>query len=422
MSMKITVIGAGSSYTTEIIEGLAQKTASLPVSQISLMDIDETRLSIMEGFCRRFARHLGLDVKIEATTDRRRAIDGASFILSQIRVGGNVQRALDEKIPLKYGIIGQETTGPGGMFKALRTIPAMLAIARDVEELNPNAWIINYTNPTGLVAEAVNNHTRVTIAGLCAGGNFPRDAVVAALKVAPEAVYYDYFGLNHLNFGYNVRVNGRPLTEDEFEQVLQKATWGSLDIDLMRKLHMLPSPYLQYFYHRSKSVAQAAKKEHTRAEVVQSIEKEVFAAYADPSQHTKPDALARRGGGGYSEIALSVMESAYNNIDRVIVVNAPNRGAVPGLPENAVLELPCVVNASGIFPLRMNAVPQEVWGLIAAVKNYEQLAVKAAVSGDRDTALLALMAHPLVGDYEIAVPLLDEMLEANRAYLPQFYK
>jgi 6-phospho-beta-glucosidase len=420
-ALKIAVIGAGSSYTPEIIEKIHQRREHFPVSQVTFMDIDRGRLEIMLGFCRRFAAHLGSDIPIEATTDRRKALEGANFVLTQIRVGGNAQRILDEKIPLKYGVIGQETTGPGGMFKALRTIPPMLEVARDVEELCPQAWIINYANPTGMIAEAVTQYTDVTIAGLCAGGNFPRDHAVEALGVPPEEVSYDYFGLNHLNFGYNLRVHGVPLTDEEYDKVLEVATWGSVQQELIRLLRLVPSPYLPYYFHRERSVREAQSKPLTRGEQVQQIEREVFAAYANPDQVTKPEALNKRGGGGYSEMALSVMEAAYNNIDKVIVINTPNNGAVECLPDEAVIEVPCLVNASGITSLRQPEVPKTVWGLIAAVKNYEQLTVEAAVTASRETALLALLAHPLVGDFEKAKALLEDMLEANRVYLPGFF-
>lgn len=419
--MKIAIIGAGSSYTPEIIEELVKLKERLPVTCLAFMDIDEQRLEIMSGFCKRFMQHLGHSIPIEADTDRRKAIEGSRFVLTQIRVGGNAQRVLDEKIPLKYGVIGQETTGPGGMFKALRTIPVILEIARDIESYAPDAWMVNYTNPTGLVAEAVNKHTHVTVAGLCAGAFFPRHAVQHALKAPSESIYYDYFGLNHLNYGYNLRVNGRLLNDEEWDQVAQTATWGSVDPELIRLMRVIPSPYLQYYFHHKRCVKQAKEKPLTRGETVQKIEEEVFRAYADPAQHTKPEALTKRGGGGYSEIALSVMEAAYRNQDRIIIINVPNRGAVSGMPDEAVLEIPCLVNASGIFPIRQPEVPQVMWGLISAVKIYEQYAVEAAVSGNRETALLALMAHPLVGEYETARLLLEEMLLANQAFLPQFF-
>jgi 6-phospho-beta-glucosidase len=421
MTMKIAIIGAGSSYTPEIIEELVKLKDRLPVTRLAFMDIDEQRLEIMTGFCQRFMQHLGHQIEIEATSDRRRAIEDSRFVLTQIRVGGNAQRVLDEKIPLKYGVIGQETTGPGGMFKALRTIPIMLEIARDVEVVAPDAWIVNYTNPTGLIAEAVNNYTAVTIAGLCSGVYNPRSVVEHALKVPASSIYYNYFGLNHLNYGYNIHVDGQFLTDLDWSKISQVANWGSANAELIRLMKVIPSSYLQYYFHHTQCVAQARAKELTRGETVQQIEAEVFRQYADPEQVTKPEALSKRGGGGYSEIALSVMEAAYTNQDRIIIINVPNRGAVTGMPDEAVLEILCLVNASGIFPVRQPEVPRVMWGLISAVKTYEQYTVEAAVTGSRETALLALLSHPLVGEYELAVPLLDEMLHANQAYLPQFF-
>ncbi len=419
---KVAIIGAGSSYTPEVIERLAALKDSLPVTQLTFMDINEERMNLVAGFCRRFMQHLGHVIPIETTTDQRRAVAGARFVIVQIRVGGNVQRVLDEKIPLKYGIIGQETTGPGGMMKAFRTIPVELALAHDVEELSPDAWIVNYANPTGLNAEAVLNYSHANFVGLCSGGYFPRDGVANALGVPKECVTYDYFGLNHLNFAYHLKVNGCPLTDAEFDRVTESYMGGSVSPELMRAQRLLPSPYLQYFYHRHKVVDAAQHKEHTRGEVVQALEKEVFAAYADPQQMTKPDALSKRGGGGYSEIALSVIDAIYNNHPQALVVNVANRGAVRSLPDDAALELTALVDAAGIRPLATPDIPQAVWGLIAAVKNYEQLAVQAAVTGSRSLALQALLAHPLVGDYDVAVPLLEELLNANRAFLPQFFK
>ncbi len=418
--MKIAIIGAGSSYTPEILEGLASLRERLPVRQIHLMDLDPARLEVMTGFCRRFAARLGFEVEWLSSTDRRAAIEGARFVLTQIRVGGNAARVLDEKIPLRHGFIGQETTGPGGLFKALRTIPAMLEIARDVEALNPEAWIVNYSNPTGLVTEAVSRCTRARIAGLCSGGLFPRWWAAEALGAAPEQVHYDYFGLNHLSFAYHLTVNGRPLTADELARVAARLG-GAVDAGLVQKLGLIPSPYLQYYFHRRRALSRAQARELSRGEEVQRLEKVIFTAYADPHCDEKPGALAKRGGGGYSEVALGLMDAIYNNAERTMIVNVPQRGAVEGFPPEAVFELPCLVRADGIHPLRQAEVPRAVWGLVAAVKNYEQLAVDAALSGSRDTALLALLAHPLVGDYDAAQALLEDMLQAHRAYLPQFF-
>ena len=420
--MKIAIIGAGSSYTPEIIEGLVKMSNRLPVEELTLVDINPERLQIMENFCKRYLQRLGGHFQISAVNNRRAALEGSSFVLTQIRVGGNAQRVYDEKIPLRYGVIGQETTGPGGMFKALRTIPVMLDIARDVMEYCPQAWMINYTNPTGLIVEALARQSGVHIAGLCAGGLFPAWFTSRALEVNSERVSYDYIGLNHMNFAFNIRVDGRLLSSEEFDRVAGKANQGAVDYELMKTLRLIPSPYLQYYFHRSKKVKEAAGKTYTRGEEVQKLEEEIFAAYADPNLSDKPAALAKRGGGGYSDVALGVMDALHNNVEKRFIVNVPQRGAVPGYAPEAVFEIPCLVSASGIQPLNVPYIPAAVQGIIAAVKNYEQLAVEAALTGNRQTALLALMAHPLVGDYDIACPMLDEMLQANRAYLPQFFR
>jgi 6-phospho-beta-glucosidase len=419
--MKIAVIGAGSSYTPELVEGLLQRQAALPVGELALMDVDPARLEVMAGFLTRFLRSRGAGIPITTTENRLEAIRDARFILVQIRVGGNRQRALDEKIPLKFGLVGQETTGAGGMLKAFRTIPVLLALAREVEQTNPQAWIVNYTNPTGMVTEAVTQATRARIAGLCSGGLFPAWYASKALSVPASAIGYDYVGLNHLNFAYRFSVDGRPLSEAEFERVAEVAGRGAVDPELIKTLRMVPSPYLQYFFHTTRWVDGARERGQTRAEQVLQLEEEIFRSYADESTASLPEALKRRGGGGYSEVALSLMEAIHRDLDREMIVNVPNKGAVQGLPDEAVVEIRCRVNAAGIQGLPVGEMPGAVWGLVAAVKNYEQLAIQAAQTGSRETALLALLAHPLVREYEIARPLLDEMLEANRPFLPQFF-
>jgi len=368
--LKITILGAGSSYTPEIVEGLVHESEHLPVGELALMDSDPERLRVMTAFCQRFLSRLGSSISLTSTTDRREALCGARFVITQIRVGGNTQRIQDEKIPLKYGLVGQETTGPGGMLKAFRTIPVMLSIARDLEEINPQAWIINYTNPTGLVAEAVTRYTRARIAGLCSGGLFPAWSAAKALGVPAEAVRYDYVGLNHLNFAYNFTVCGRPVRPEEFDRIAQAAAHGPISADLIRVLGLVPSPYLQYYYYTSQRIAEVRRQGRTRGEEVLELEKEVFRAYADETVDAKPAALQKRGGGGYSQVALGVMKAIHNDQEKTVIVNVPNHGALRGLPDQAVVEIPCIVNAAGIRGLQMGEMPASVWGLIAAVKNY----------------------------------------------------
>jgi 6-phospho-beta-glucosidase len=420
-NISIAIIGAGSSYTPEIIEGIVKEKNQLPVNELKLYDIDEQRLEIMAGFCQRFLRYLNHEIPVRPVTALPEALEGIRFVVVQIRVGGNQQRILDEKIPLKYGIIGQETTGPGGMLKAFRTIPVMLEIAHELERSNPDAWIINYTNPTGLVAEAVNKYSNARIAGLCSGPLIPKWMVRNTLQVPENDIEYDYFGLNHLSYGYNICVKGKQLTDEEFNRVTENI-WGSmLDPEIARMFKIIPIPYFQYYLHTARKINELKKEKLTRGEYVQLLEKEVFKAYEDKNCNQKPEALQKRGGSGYSEIALDVMTSIYTGTDKRIVVNVPNKGVVKGLPDDAVIEIPCLVNATGITGLPVPEGPKPFWGLITAVKDYEQIAVEAALTGSRQAALAALMAHPLVREYDIAKPLLNEMLEANREFLPAFF-
>jgi 6-phospho-beta-glucosidase len=417
--MKLTIIGAGSPYTPELIGKLAEEQNDMPVQEICLMDIDERKLNIMHGYCCRFGKKLGLRSTITQTIDRRRALDGADFVNPQIRVGGNHARVNDEKIPLVRNLIGQETTGPGGFAKGLRTIPVMLDIARDMEQLCPDAWMINYTNPTGLVTEAVIKYSKAKIAGLCSGGFNARWVTAKALDVQPEKVRYDLFGLNHLSFAYNITVDGKPLTKDQFKKVAEDA--GEPGREIITLLGAVPIGYLQYYYHTAAKVKALSEAPKSRGEQVLAMEDELFAAFADLGCDTRPAVLDKRGGGGYAEVAVSSIKAIHQNKDTWLPANVPNNGTVRFLPDDAVIETMCAVNVSGFHPLVTSPPPRSVWGLVSAVKNYEQLTVEAAVTGSRDTALLALMAHPLVRDYDIAEALLPELLEANKDYLLQFF-
>lgn len=417
--MKFAIVGAGSSYTPELLEEMSARKDSLPVREVVLYDIDEKRLAIMEGFCRRFAQKLGLQVPIRSTLSLDDALEGADFVDTQIRVGGNAQRVLDEQIPQKHGLVGQETTGAGGMMKALRTIPVMLEVARRMEALSPDGWIINYTNPTGLVTEAVTRYTKARIAGFCSGGIFPKMWAKAALGIAYDRVQYDYVGLNHMNFISNITIDGRPVTDEERSKIA--AENDSVSPELMKLLGVIPSPYLQYFYQTGEKVRKTLSQPMTRGQQVQMLEKETYEAYANPNNSDKPASLAKRGGGGYSEVAMNFVNAVHNNRDTEMVVNVPNKGAIRFLPDSAVVEIPCLVNARGMAPLNVAHVPEMCWGLIAAVKNYEQLAVEAAVEGSVTKMKWALLAHPLVREYELVEKLVPELLEANRQYLPQFH-
>jgi 6-phospho-beta-glucosidase len=385
------------------------------------MDIDEYRLKAVEAFCGRYARRLGMDVAIESTTDLDRAVYGAAFVNTQIRAGGNACRVNDEKIPLSMGFLGQETTGAGGFMKALRTVPAMLRIAEAIRKNAPDGWMINYTNPTGIVSQAIHDNTDIKCAALCYGGVRAADRAAQALGVDAKDVQYDIFGLNHLNFAYNFKVRGRLLSKEEVAKIA--ADVGEVSASLTEKLGAVPSGYTQYYYHRNKKVEALLSQEKTRGETVLELEKEIYADFLNPAFDQKPPSLKKRGGGGYASVALSIMDAIYSNRDTWHVVNVPNNGVFKFLPDNAVMETAVIANANGLRPITVSSPPPKaVWGLVSMVKNYEMLTAEAAVTGDRDTALLALTHHPLICDFDAAEEMLGRLLEANREYLPQFFR
>jgi 6-phospho-beta-glucosidase len=414
--MKLVIVGAGSSYTPELIVGVIQHHAQLPFDEICLTDIDARRLEILTGLSERMLAKAGLGVQVRATLERARALEGAHFVNCIIRVGGMDARIQDERIPLRYGIIGQETTGPGGMMKALRTIPVILDLAHEMERVCPRAWLINYTNPSGIIAEALGKHSRVRYIGLCSGPQEWSKAILAAMGVEPARANVDWVGLNHLGFAIRVWVDGEDATARAIEAVADK--WA-VDGEWLRALGAIPASYLRNYYHRG-LVVEAAQQpgQLTRGERVKEIEAALLEQYADPTLAEKPPLLAQRGGGGYADVACAAMRAIAHNTGERQIVQVLNGGALDGIPADASVEVPCLVDASGAHPLRMGALPLPIRGLVQAVKAYESLTVQAAVEGSRRVALQALMAHPLVPSWEVARPLLDELLEANRRWIP----
>ena len=422
---KITVIGGGSSYTPELIDGFIQNEEQLQVDEIALYDIDEDRLNIVGGMAQRMVRYAEMDTKVTLNTDRPRAIDGANFVLSSMRVGQMPARIVDEKIPLKYNVIGQETTGPGGTFKAFRTIPVTLDIARDMEKYAPDAWYINFTNPSGIMTEALIKHTNLKVVGLC---NNPINTIAAmaeAFHVAPKDVFLEWMGLNHVNWVRRVYIKGKDMTQDlmdRLEEFVDIEEMPQFDPELVRTLGVLPTYYLQYYYYHPKRVEEAKAAEKSRGEVVLEVEKELLKKYADLKVLVKPEELAQRGGARYSEAAVNLILSLMLDRRDVQIVVARNGGSIADLPPNASVEVPCVVGAHGVTPLVMGHLPESIRSLCQQAKAWESATVKAAVSGSRKDAVLAMLQNPLVPDYPTAVALVDEMMEAHKQYLPQFFK
>ncbi|MBI5959355.1 MAG: 6-phospho-beta-glucosidase [Chloroflexi bacterium] len=422
-NIKIAVIGAGSTYTPELIDGLIRYRDVIPVGTLALMDLYRWRLETVGGMAERMLAQAAYPADVILTTDRRAALSGADFVITQIRIGGMAARLIDETIPPRYGVIGQETVGPGGFAKALRTVPLMIEIARDMQQVAPRAWLINFTNPSGLVAEAVWRHTNVNVVGLCNTPIQMQYDLAAALKVDPAAVALDYVGLNHLGFVRGVKVNG----QDRMAQALQV----TLDMlrreqdpifapDLIETLGLIPSYYLSFFYHHDQALAAQRQAPQTRAERVQEIEAELLKLYADPQRVEKPALLAERGGALYSTAAVSLIADLLQDGDATHIVNMSNRSTLPDLPAEAAIEVPCRVTRGSIQPLPADPLPPQIAGLIQAVKSAEMLTIQAAVSGDKRLALQALLAHPLVPSYAAARSLLAALLTEHRDYLPQF--
>lgn len=436
-SLKFAVIGGGSSYTPELIEGILNRKDHLPVRELVLVDVPmgAEKVSIIEAMARRMAEKAGADIKIYATMDRRAAIKGADFVITQFRVGGLDARAKDEAIPLKYDVIGQETTGPGGYAKALRTVPVILDICKDIEELSPDAWLINFTNPSGIVTEAILNYTHVKALGLC---NVPIGAkknIAKALDVDFNRVQASFMGLNHMNYIYSATLDGEeilPKLIDMFDNppeharpYLEDMTDIIWPMPFLRSLGMLTSPYHRYYY-RNRMMLQQEKddmaKNGSRAMQVKAIEKELFEKYRDPNLCVKPKELEQRGGAYYSEAAISLIDAIYGNRNEIHTVNLQNHGTISNLPYNAVIEANAIIGAGGATPLAIGEMPTRVAGLVNEVKAYEQLAVKAAVEKSYDIALAAMLANPFINDYEVGKAILDELIEAHSPYLDYLKK
>jgi 6-phospho-beta-glucosidase len=422
--MKLVIVGGGSSYTPELVAGLIERFETFPVTEICLTDIDPQRLQILHGLAQRMVARTcpersegaGTPIHVTMTEDRKAALEGASFVNCLIRVGGMDARILDERIPLKYGVVGQETTGPGGMMKALRTIPPMLDIARDMEAICPDAWLINYSNPSGIIAEALGNHSRVRFIGLCSGPLGWIRQILALMGVAEGRANVEWVGLNHLGFATRVWVDGRDATAEAITAVA--GNWN-IDGEWIQALGAIPCSYLRHYYHRDLVVAENSRPGvRTRGEAVKEIETELLRQYADPELSEKPELLKQRGGGGYSDVALAAMEAILHNRGDRQITQVLNNGAVDGIPASASMELQCVVDRTGAHPLRFGELPLPVRGLVQAVKAYESLAVQAAVEGSPHVVLQALMAHPLTPSLGVAKPMLQELLEANKPWLP----
>lgn len=430
--IKIVTIGGGSSYTPELVEGFIKRHKELPVRELWLVDIEEGKykLEIVGNLAKRMVKKAGIDMEIHLTLDRRKALKDADFVTTQLRVGLLDARIKDERIPLSHGVIGQETNGAGGLFKALRTVPVVLDIIKDIEELCPNAWLVNFTNPTGVISEAVFKYTNFKrYIGLC---NVPigvKNGMADILGVEKNRIEMDFAGLNHMVYALNVRLDGKDITKEAIEKfvtsslTMQNIKDIPLNADFVRALGVIPCPYHKYYYKHKEMLEEELegfKDGKTRGETVKALEDDLFELYKDENLAFKPPQLEKRGGAYYSDAACNLINSIYNDKGDIQVVNTLNNGSIRDFREDSAAEMSCVITKEGPKPLSIGYLPVAVSGLVAEIKAFEILAARAAVEGDYNAALQALCINPLIPSDDLAKTILDEMMEAHKAYLPQF--
>lgn len=431
---KIVTIGGGSSYTPELIEGFIKRYEELPVRELWLVDIEEGRekLSIITDLARRMVEKAGVPMEIHSTLDRRKALPGADFVTTQFRVGGLAARALDESIPLKHGLIGQETNGAGGMFKALRTIPVIFSILKDCEELCPNAFVVNFTNPAGLITEAVLNHTSwERFIGVC---NLPYGMEVGVSKILDaekSRVRVHMGGLNHMVFGLDVFLDGLSVKREVLEKMATESEAlnmkNIMDLpwspEFLRGLNAIPCAYHRYYFQKDemlKHMLDDFEKGETRASQVMAVEEDLFHKYQEVSLAEKPKELELRGGAFYSDAAVNLISSIANDKKDIQVVNTRNRGAIASLPYESAVEISAIITKNGPVPLATGPLPVAAEGIVQQLKAFERLTVQAALSGRYEDAYVALVTNPLVQSEALGRKVLNDLLLAHEKHLPAF--
>ena len=437
--MKIVTIGGGSSYTPELIEGFILRQKEMPITEIWLVDVEEGRekLEIVGAMAKRMVKAAGLDWKVNLTLDRREALKDADFVTTQFRVGLLDARIRDERIPLKYGYMGQETNGAGGMFKAFRTVPVILSIIEDMKELCPNAWLINFTNPSGIITEAAIKvgGWKKTI-GLCNVpiGHMTSSNAVMGFPQFDETLFYKFAGLNHFHWHRVWDKAGNEITDYLIEQVYNPANKAKYEgmknirnlpfaYEQVKDLGLLPCGYHRYYYITEDMLSEeleAYAKNETRAETVKKTEAELFELYKDEKLDYKPEQLTKRGGTHYSDAACEVIASIINDKRKIMVVSTQNNGAIADLPYDSIVEISAMITSHGAEPINWGSFKPAARGILQVQKAMEEVVIDAAVTGDYGTALQAFTINPLINGGAKAKAMLNEMLVANKDYLPQF--
>lgn len=433
--IKVASIGGGSSYTPELVEGFIKRYKEFPITELWLVDIEEgqEKLNIVGNLAKRMVKKAGLNIEIHMTLNREEALKEADFVTTQFRVGMLQARKLDERIPLKYDVIGQETNGPGGLFKGLRTIPVILDICRDIERLCPEAWLINFTNPAGMITEAVLRYSNIKkVIGLC---NVPigiERGIAKLYNVDHSRIRVHFAGLNHMVYGLDVFLDGESIKKEVIEKLVDPNLTSFVknikgigyDSHFIRALDVLTCPYHNYYYKQNEMLEKQkrdSENEGTRADKVFRLEKELFELYKDETLEVKPPQLEERGGAYYSDAAVQLITSIYNDKCDIQTVNTKNNGMIDFIDDDSAVEISCIITKDGPKPIQIGDLPVATHGLIQQIKSFERLSVDAAVKGDYGLVILALSINPLVPSDTIAKNIIDEMMEAHREYLPQFY-
>jgi len=426
MGIKLVVVGAASSYTPELFADLAAARERLTVDQVILVDLNEDKLAFIGGVCQRLIDTERLKTKLFTTTDLQSALPGTDFVLAQIRVGGLAARVRDETLPMEFDMVGNETTGAGGFVCAMRTVPVMLDVARKVERLAPKAWILNMSNPAGIVTEAILKHTGAKALGFC---NIPINTqyhLAEILKVEPERVQLDSFGLNHLSWVRHVLVDGQDALQPLIDQVTDHTSIlyqegvveDHLALDLLRAVRMIPSWYVRYFYYPEIVLEEDRKIDHTKGVSDMQAEEELRAIYTSEGYNTRAQQiLADKGGAQYYLPVLQAVESITYDRGDLIVVDTLNQNALPDLPPGVCVEVPSRVFRDRVKPLDAGSMPSTVRGLVQTVKAYEELTIEAATTGSLQKAIVALMANPLVGTFPRAWGFLQRVIANEREYI-----
>jgi 6-phospho-beta-glucosidase len=427
MAARIAIIGAGSGYLPGVIRGVLHRADDLAGSELACYDIHEGRLAIMTRLARAMFKARGADISVTEHHDLEPALADAGFVFTTFRPGGLPARRLDESIPLPYGVIGQETIGPGGFLMALRSVPVLLDIAGTLARVAPDAWIVNYTNPTNVVADAVTRYTDANIIGLC--DQWVGDTAIWAdlLGLPPDGLEIDWMGLNHCTWAEHARLHGTPI---DLTRTLAGAPRPPAAAtphrdparmaELGRALGLLVNSYSKYYFFHDEVVREQRARPTTRAEDIMAMLPAYYEQIATEAEKPDPRPSAERGGGEHGEFAVDVICAIAGDERRRFVVNTVNRGAIASLEPGAIVEVPCVVGRHGPTPLVMGELPRAVRGLTQAVHEYEWLTADAAVRGDPAIALRALLAHPLINDKKAAESILRDGLAAHRDHLPQF--